>query len=77
MLNSVVADSGEYTVEIKNNSGSVHSTARLVVLPRKEIEPQYKGVQSLEKPDLRKPKSEVQEPPPQAPHPPATKSDSR
>ena len=67
MLNSVVADSGEYTVEIKNNSGSVHSTARLVVLPRKEIEPQYKGVQSLEKPDLRKPKSEVQEPPPQAP----------
>lgn len=67
MLNSVVGDSGQYTCEIKNASGSVHTSAKLIVVQRKEIEPQYKGVDTIQKVDVKPQRMEPQEPPPQPP----------
>jgi hypothetical protein len=47
MLNATTSDTGEYTVLIKNESGSIQSSARLVVQPRKEIELEFQHSQSL------------------------------
>ena len=47
MLNATTSDTGEYTVIVKNESGSVQSSARLVVQARKEIELEFQHSQSL------------------------------
>jgi len=47
MLNATTTDVGEYTVVVKNESGSIQSTARLGVQPRREIELEYQHSQSL------------------------------
>ena len=47
MLNATTTDTGEYTVVVKNESGSVQSSARLIVNPRKEIELEFGHSSSL------------------------------
>ena len=50
MLNTTVADSGEYTCVVSNEAGSVQSSSRVQVQPRKEIEPDFysQGIRQVE-----------------------------
>jgi hypothetical protein len=41
MLNAATNDSGEYTVVVKNDAGSIQSSARLAVQAKREIELEY------------------------------------
>jgi titin len=40
MLGTTMSDAGQYTVELRNESGKVSSSARLTVRPKKELEPE-------------------------------------
>ena len=50
MLNTTVADTGEYTCVVSNEAGSVQSSSRVQVQPRKEIEPDFysQGIRQVE-----------------------------
>ena len=41
MLNTTVSDSGEYICVVSNNAGTTQSSCRMVVQPRKDMEPDF------------------------------------
>ena len=70
MLNATTSDIGEYTVVINNESGSIQSTARLIVQPKREIELEYQHSQSLRQVETHQQQvihKVIEEEPPQRP----------
>ena len=70
MLNATTSDIGEYTVVINNESGSIQSTARLIVQPKREIELEYQHSQSLRQVETHQQQvihKVIEEDPPQRP----------
>merc|ERR1712223_2297961 len=50
MLNTTVSDSGEYICVVSNNAGTTQSSCRMVVQPRKDMEPDFysQGIRQVE-----------------------------
>ena len=72
MLNATAMDSGEYTCEIRNESGAVHTSAKLVVQTRREIDAEANAArqQTLKHTEMKATQEirrEVREPPPARP----------
>merc|ERR1719210_1870841 len=50
MLNTTISDSGEYICVVSNNAGTTQSSCRVVVQPRKDMEPDFysQGIRQVE-----------------------------
>ena len=53
IISSTVMDQGEYTVEVRSASGSAHSTAKLMVQARKEMEPDYTRSEMMQQVEMK------------------------
>ena len=53
IISSTVMDQGEYTVEVRSASGSAHSTAKLMINPRKEMEPDYTRSEMMQQVEMK------------------------
>jgi titin len=74
IINATTMDQGEYTVELMSSSGSVHSTAKLTVQARREMEPDYSKSEMMRQVEVKQSHVqqqqqvvEVREQPPQRP----------
>ncbi len=72
IINSTVNDQGEYTCEVVSASGSAHSTAKLVVQTKREVEPDYSRSEMMRQVEMKQQFQqqtvvEAKEPPPQKP----------
>ena len=65
MLNCTQNDCGEYTCEIRNESGAVHSSAQLMVQARKELETEFSQSRQYQQLEVKTTVQEVkaEEPP--------------
>ena len=53
IISSTVMDQGEYTVEVRSASGSAHSSAKLMINPRKEMEPDYTRSEMMQQVEMK------------------------